>query len=265
MKTIQYFAHKFKPISLKEIDGVKLMDRIDTKFMCSSSLIPSLLEIACEFYRILDIDGLRIMNYQTNYYDTDKFSMYLDHQNGKLNRFKIREREYVDSEISFLEVKFKNNKNRTIKSRIKRDVPGTSITMQEKSFLAENSPYPSSSLSFKLSNSFKRITLANRDERITIDFDISFSNICGDYLTMPSVAIIEVKQKAYSPNTPIGQILKWFKIPLSGGSKYCIGVASLYPEVKSNRMKPIFKTLHSLSMQSSPVESKLPDLKLVMS
>ena len=41
------------------------------------------------------------------------------HQNKKLNRYKIRQREYLISDISFFEIKFKSNKGRTIKKRIK--------------------------------------------------------------------------------------------------------------------------------------------------
>lgn len=40
-------------------------------------------------------------------------TFYHDHHNGKLNRFKIRQREYMDTKTSFLEVKFKNNQRRT--------------------------------------------------------------------------------------------------------------------------------------------------------
>ena len=45
--------------------------------------------------------------------------MYLKHHNNKLNRYKIRFREYVDNDEKFLEVKYKTNTERTIKDRIK--------------------------------------------------------------------------------------------------------------------------------------------------
>ena len=46
-------------------------------------------------------------------------TLYHDHHNGKLNRYKVRRRRYIDTDTEFLEVKLKNNKKRTIKSRIK--------------------------------------------------------------------------------------------------------------------------------------------------
>ena len=43
--------------------------------------------------------------------------MFHNHHNGKLNRYKIRFRDYINTKNSFLEVKFKTNKGETIKSR----------------------------------------------------------------------------------------------------------------------------------------------------
>ena len=96
----------FDPITLKEMDGVKLMDRTDTKFTFNISNLPSILEAAKAHYRILDIEGNRISRYKTLYFDTDDFNLYNEHHCGKLNRYKIRHRTYVESNLGFLEVKF---------------------------------------------------------------------------------------------------------------------------------------------------------------
>ena len=42
-------------------------------------------------------------------------NFFLDHHNRRVNRNKIRFREYVGSNLTFLEVKTKNNKGKTIK------------------------------------------------------------------------------------------------------------------------------------------------------
>ena len=105
----------FAPITLKEMDGVKLMSRMDTKFVFKIEKLPSLLEKMTAFYRVLEINGKFIHDYKSLYFDTNARKFYIDHHNSRVNRNKIRFREYVDSGLTFLEVKLKNNKGRTIK------------------------------------------------------------------------------------------------------------------------------------------------------
>ena len=50
---------QFTPISLKNMDGVKLMNRSDTKFTFSSQKLPILLEKLIPFYNVLEINGKR--------------------------------------------------------------------------------------------------------------------------------------------------------------------------------------------------------------
>ena len=107
----------FEPITLDEMDGVKLMSRTDTKFAFSSSKLPQLLSSMLPFYRILNINNKLIHDYKSLYYDTSENKFYLDHHNNRDTRKKIRLREYVDSGLVFLEIKTKNNKRKTIKKK----------------------------------------------------------------------------------------------------------------------------------------------------
>jgi len=108
----------FDPIMLEEMDSVKLMDRTDTKFVFSFDQLPGILEAIRPYYRALEISGTRVSKYETLYYDTDDFNLYQRHHCGKMNRYKIRSRKYVESDLHFFEVKYKNNKGRTINNRI---------------------------------------------------------------------------------------------------------------------------------------------------
>ena len=63
---------QFTPISLKNMDGVKLMNRSDTKFTFSSQKLPILLEKLIPFYNVLEINGKRLHSYKSLYFDTDK-------------------------------------------------------------------------------------------------------------------------------------------------------------------------------------------------
>src|ERR1051326_3393647 len=96
---------EFEPISLKEMDNVKLMNRTDTKFLFNIKYLPEILDEVKDHYRILEVEGKRLSRYETLYYDTEEFEMYKAHHQGRLNRFKIRHRTYVESSLGFLEVK----------------------------------------------------------------------------------------------------------------------------------------------------------------
>ena len=102
---------RFHPITLGEMDGVRLLDRLDTKFTFNRTLLTGILEEMMKDYSILDIEGRRVSRYETIYFDTPEHLFYLHHHNGKLNRYKIRFRKYVDSGDTFFEIKLKNNRD----------------------------------------------------------------------------------------------------------------------------------------------------------
>ncbi|OYT14705.1 MAG: transporter, partial [Bacteroidetes bacterium 4572_77] len=98
---------QFPALNLEQVNKVGLMNRVDTKFYFSIHLLPKILESIKIDYSVLEINGSRMMPYESTYYDTKDFQMLRWHQNGKGNRYKIRERKYVLTEQTFFEVKFK--------------------------------------------------------------------------------------------------------------------------------------------------------------
>lgn len=102
-------------IDLTEMKSVKLMNRVDTKFSAQLRLLPDLLSRAISDYRVQVIDNSPVASYDTLYFDTPDLQMYLRHHDKILQRDKVRTRTYIDSSLSFLEVKHKNNKGRTKK------------------------------------------------------------------------------------------------------------------------------------------------------
>ena len=260
MTSIERILATFDPISLSEMEGVKLMNRIDTKYAVPLSALPAILEAAQDGYYAQEINGTRIATYDTMYYDTDSLDMYIRHHDRQLVRQKIRVRQYVESDLTFLEIKRKNNKGRTKKKRI--SVPGFGITgdtfgdskrerWSVEDFIAAKSRYHWSELSPHLSTRFHRITLVNKakTERLTIDMDLVWENIVsGESKTFPELVIIELKRDGNVPSQMtqimLSQRLKPLKI-----SKYCIGTALTTPGLKKNRFKKkirlIEKMLHN--------------------
>lgn len=228
----------FDVIHLSEMDKVKLMNRIDTKYWFPLSNLPNLLKLVQDDYFILEINKKEISSYKSTYFDTDKYAMYTAHHNGKLNRFKVRKRRYLDTEVNFLEVKFKNNKGRTIKKRIKIENDNMVLTENEKDFVEAFTPFKSIDLKPVLTNEFKRITLVNKNfkERCTIDFNISFKyeNNVSD---LPDFTIVEIKSDGKNTNSSLSKVLKEKRIKSSGFSKYCIGMAYINKNIKKNSFK----------------------------
>ena len=70
---------RFKPISLKELDEVKLLNRTDTKFFFSKQLLATALEKMLEYYDVLEIDSSRENHYRTVYFDTPDLLFFNQH------------------------------------------------------------------------------------------------------------------------------------------------------------------------------------------
>lgn len=227
----------FDPITLEEMEGVKLMDRTDTKFTFNVNELPSILEEAKNYYRILSVEGNRISRYKTLYFDTQDFDLYNEHHSGKLNRYKIRHRTYVESNLGFLEVKFKNNKGRTLKTRIKEvEVPELN-TGKAFEFLKKMLPFDPLILLPKIWINYSRITLVNKTsaERLTLDLNLEFEKN-GKKKNLDQLVIAEVKQDS-KVASPFISIMRNKHIRQGSISKYCFGIASSYSEVKKNNFK----------------------------
>ena len=230
--------HSFDSISLSELDDLLLMKRVDKKFVLPCQHIPEILEKAKHDYRILEIEDQRALSYRTKYLDTPDMFLYNQHHTGRLNRQKVRYRTYEVSNTTFLEVKTKNNKGTTEKTRIETSNP-TLSTIQERVFLKETLYCKYKFLDESLINSFKRIMLLSfqTKERISIDYNLSFTKN-GRKIDLPYVSIIEVKREKSARKSPIIDILKDLGIQSRGFSKYCIGIALLDDSVRINSFKP---------------------------
>lgn len=169
-------------IDLDRIAAVRLMNRVDTKFLADERQCMRLLEEAADRYYVQAIGTVRACRYSTLYYDTPQWEMYHLHHNRRLTRQKVRTRTYVETGVSFLEVKNKSNKGRTrkLRMRIGGDIFATAPSDAEAAaFLRQKSSYAPDTLTPSLATRFVRVTLVNRamTERLTIDFDLHFTNV----------------------------------------------------------------------------------------
>lgn len=229
-------------ISLDEMKSVKLMNRTDTKFVAPRCALAQILKRAHLMGYMVQYTTGALNSYSTIYYDTDALEMYTVHHNRKLCRQKIRSRTYIESKISFLEIKNKNNRGRTKKIRI--SVPSTDTSLiklndEAVKFIGKNTKYLFHALQPALTTEFSRITLVNKEktERITIDLNVNFHNfIHNNDDNLNDIIIIELKQDGRYVST-MRQILREMRIMPFKISKYCVGTALTNPDAKSNRFK----------------------------
>ena len=90
-------------ITLAEMKDIRLMNRIDKKYLATISQLEQLLVMAQGKYMVQEIEGKRYSRYHTIYLDTPDEEMYTIHHNGRLVRQKVRIRTYLDSGDTFLE------------------------------------------------------------------------------------------------------------------------------------------------------------------
>ena len=224
-----------KPITLAEMDGIKLMNRIDSKYLTDEATLLRILDRAAQAgYRVLVTEDMRISPYDSVYYDTAGLRMFYDHHNRRLVRQKVRTRSYVNSGDTYLEIKRKNNKGRTKKKRM--GIPPAELMdfradATACTYLAEHSWFSAPELSPVLETAFHRITLVNPalTERLTIDTLLNFKNFrTGKQTSLQSAVIIELKQDGRADSQ-----MERIRV-----SKYCIALTLTDPEAKSGRFKP---------------------------
>lgn len=234
---------KMGEISLDEMDSIKLMNRIDTKFVTSeSTLVRVLDDAAAQGYRVCTIEGQRVLSYYSVYYDTPDLFMYTAHETGRKTRQKVRVRTYLISGDTYLEIKRKNNKGRTKKKRIgipieeRMDFSGDKAAAD---FLAEKSWFKADGIFPECTTEFDRITLVNaaKTERLTIDMNLHFHNFSSGFDgNLKDAVIIELKQDGRADSQMKGILLN-HRIHPFRISKYCMGVVLTEPRARTNRFK----------------------------
>jgi hypothetical protein len=231
----------FVPVSLNEIDSAKLMDRVDIKYILHSSKIQDIMLKMDGAYRVLEINETRQFPYLTTYYDTNDYSFFNQHVTGRPERSKVRFRNYLSTGTTFLEIKKRTINRRTIKWRIEKGLPSDNMLDENSSdFIRKYVPHEPGILSPVIKNTFTRITLVSKemDERITIDYDLSFSDPHGNRADFPFIGIIELKKEGFSRTSRMTQIMRSDSLHPTSFSKYCIGTSLFYDLPKRNLLKP---------------------------
>lgn len=247
-----------RKVSLADLDEIRLLNRIDSKYAFHIRQLPALLRALAPNYPLLEIDGRRVFRYENDYFDTPEFLLYHMHHRGMANRFKVRTRTYADNGLRFFEVKYKTSSNRTLKTRalmsdltlLPEALNGLDWGRQQPRLLGQ-----------VMQIGFSRITLAgfSPPERITLDLNLCFKNSSGE-MHFPELVIAELKQEKSNGQSVFLQQLRKFHLEEIGFSKYALSVA-LLENVKYNAFKPVMLKLNRILSLENKVTPALLALK----
>jgi hypothetical protein len=240
---------QFSTVDLETLLSYALLDRWDTKFLLPIERMPDFINALHFEYKLLKINNYKISSYSNDYLDTSDFHLFHQHRNGKLPRYKIRYRHYLQSQLTFLEIKKKITNGKTIKERW--ELPFRETNVHDRYLNSTNFPVASPrDLQQTLTNSFQRIALVSPAlrERVSIDFDLRFSQETHE-VSMPSHAVIEVKQLQLNEHSIVFKQLRSWNITPTQFSKYCIGTCLLNPNVPASVFSIALKQIKPTILQ----------------
>lgn len=242
-------AAQFQSISLATLNQrAALQTRVDNKYFLPLPVFVAFAAALQRTHVMLDIDGQRAFMYDTQYFDTPSLLSYSTHVQGRRKRFKCRSRRYLDSSLCVFEIKLKGGRGETIKHKMAyNEADCASVTPEAESFLQERLAMSyglvlKEPLSPVLLTRYHRLTLMARAsmERVTCDFNLAFSmnnrwqgRMARDYV------LVETKSERGRGETD--QLLWRMGMRPAAGSKYCLGLSLVRPDLRGNPFHHVCK------------------------
>lgn len=226
------------PISLPEaLARAELMTRVDRKYIVGRPLFERMVGEMGPSLRCLAIDDRRVARYRSIYFDTAELTFFHQHLQGRRRRFKVRSRTYIDSGTTMLEVKAKGLRSVTVKERLPwRSDVADHLDDAGDGFVAGvvGSETYRGALAPVVESYYRRATLVDEssESRITCDVDLRFALDGVEATGCRDEVLIETKSAG--GRCPADRWLRANGARPKVMSKYCLGVALLYPQVRAN-------------------------------
>lgn len=202
----QSVLRHFQEISLEDLNAkAALQTRVDRKYVLPVEAAKDLLSQLQPVAEVLKIADSRSHPYASTYFDTPELESYHLAAFGRRRRFKVRARTYVESGLSFIEVKTKGANKVTVKERVPY------LASDNSGLSAEAQNYVHQTLSagqitnvdvsaFKpvLTTEYDRSTLliAKDGARATFDFGLTISNGTTQKIRFDHLVVVETKSGA---------------------------------------------------------------------
>lgn len=240
VSSLAQLASHFESAHSDLIEKRVLQKRKDSKYLVDLDKLEMLFDGFFSHYRVLEENQLKVQRYQTRYFDEESLRCFENDKSNVTPRHKVRIRKYLDRDLSFFEIKSRNEtqtkKRRVLlecaeedKQHYEHDKEGTSdcgIGENEESLILKYTDLDPGKLQCEVKTSFHRLTLlgVKRNERITIDTNLIFERR-GEQLRWEQFAIVEIKH-------PIGRVSPFSKslalagYKVDGFSKYKTAIES---------------------------------------
>ena len=258
----------WQSISLDELNEKAAMQtRVDRKYIVDADYAASILaELPADEAAVLEIDGQREFAYDSVYFDTPDLVSYKASSIGSRNRFKVRTRSYLDSDLSFLEVKTEGAREFTVKERIPYSIENRDmLTAEGKEYVAtaleQLTDASVDELEPVIRTGYRRTTVYLPqseqnpvDSRLTIDTSLTWTPLSesalvytadgdegptryqvGTEYTAPGTVIIETKSGS-APSVADKYLWRAGIRPVKI-SKFATGMAALNPQLPANKWK----------------------------
>lgn len=234
---------RLAPISLAEIIAqASLQTRVDRKYVVPLALLNEVLDGVDDDARVVEIDGVRGLGYQSVYFDTHDLRSYWLAEHSRRRRFKIRTRTYLDSSQSYLEVKTRGARRNTVKDRVPYRTEDVRVLTDDgrgyvQAVFTETgvAGVDPAALIPVLTTHYTRTTLflPSSGSRATIDTGLAWELDGGRRLDRPEIAIVETKSGQRA--SAVDRML-WSRGHRPAViSKYGTGMAALAPELPANK------------------------------
>ena len=238
---------EFEIVEFDRLEDDILLNRKEIKFYFSKTILPSILKELHDEFDIVSFNKDLIQEYHSVYYDSS-YRHYLDHHNKRKNRYKIRFRNYKESNLWFLEIKHKQNNGVTLKQRI--EIPSNSINIfhpRNQAFLNEFYPRGVQGLEETISTSYFRSSFISKSKQSRITIDTNLSLMCKNQLVkFDELVVLELKFQSAFPYHTFRRMMKDYKIFPESISKYCLGICYLKQNVKKNNFKQKLTKIESI-------------------
>lgn len=232
----------YPPIMLDElVRDAALMTRMDRKYLVPLPDAVAIIGALDPDTRALEIAGRRLFDYHSTYFDTADHVAYRLTAHRRRRRFKIRTRRYINTGTCFLEVKTKDGRGNTVKSRMDyAPSDHTFLTPAGRAFTSEalreqgHQHALVDQLQAGAAIGYRRATLLlPGGSRATVDTDLHWSDGPHRQATLTDHVIIE--SKSIGRVSSLDRALWRAGHRPTGISKFATGTAMLHPELPCNK------------------------------
>ncbi|MGB3685880.1 MAG: polyphosphate polymerase domain-containing protein [Ornithinimicrobium sp.] len=256
MSSIDQALAAFDPISLEGAHEIaELQTRIDRKYLVDDATLGGLLAGVDPGHRVLEIDGERAFTYHSTYFDTADLDLFRAAVQGRRQRFKVRTRTYGEAGPCFLEVKMKGRRGTSVKTRIDycRHARDT-ITTTGDDFVGQITGRRDLAAALRpvLSTDYLRSTLINpaTHTRLTFDRGLTCTDVEGHYAGLDAIV---VETKSTRAPSAADEWLWRHRIRPTKISKFCTGLATIRPDLPSNKWHRVIERHWSAPLTGSGI------------